>query len=154
MQTCTKCNKDKSPSEFYTRKDRPSNRKVCRQCHGKATKKYKSENAEKCSIKHKKYMKYWNANRTEAQKRKSTNSRLKNQYGISLNDYEDMKNRQHDKCAICGNIPKETLQVDHCHKTGLVRGLLCRGCNSGIGGLRDNVDILKSAIEYLEQNKR
>jgi len=151
MQTCNKCGESKNQSEFYPRTDRPSSRKVCKECYRKASKKYKLANAEECSRKHKEYMKHWNANRTESQRNKMADNRLKKQYGISLNEYNLMKSAQGNKCAICGNIPKETLQVDHCHKTGFVRGLLCRGCNSGIGGLRDDIKILRSAIKYLEK---
>ncbi len=44
------------------------------------------------------------------------------------------------------------LSVDHCHKTNVVRGLLCNECNSGLGKFKDNIDVMASAISYLQQN--
>jgi len=71
-------------------------------------------------------------NRTiESQKR-----RLRNTYGISLGDYNELFSQQGGKCAICRKHQSEfsyPLYVDHDHKTGKVRGLLCCGCNTGLG---------------------
>ena len=62
-----------------------------------------------------------------------------------------MKIIQNNKCAICGNIfsDRRHTQIDHCHKTKKIRGLLCIQCNSGIGMLKEDVDILKKAIDYI-----
>lgn len=79
------------------------------------------------------------------------NSYLKRKFGISLSEYEDMLVKQSGVCAICGK-PEQTdrsLAVDHCHETGFVRGLLCVKCNTGMGNLGDNVEILQKAIDYL-----
>ena len=78
---------------------------------------------------------------------------LKKTYGISQKDYEEMEWRQERCCAICGALKeKNALVVDHDHKTGKVRGLLCYACNSGIGTLQDSPDTLRKAIEYLERH--
>lgn len=81
---------------------------------------------------------------------------LKNNYGIEAKDYERMLEEQDHKCKICkgtGFKMKEEhtllLMVDHCHTTGRVRGLLCHNCNRALGLLKDNVEALKNAIEYL-----
>lgn len=78
---------------------------------------------------------------------------IKHTYGISIDDYNKMFINQEGRCAICkthqSELPKG-LHIDHCHKTNKVRGLLCFKCNSGIGKLNDDVEILKSAIQYLE----
>jgi hypothetical protein len=58
---------------------------------------------------------------------------------------------QGGRCAICGETP-ERLVVDHCHASGMVRGLLCQSCNFGIGHLRDSVERLQSAIQYLKRD--
>ena len=75
-------------------------------------------------------------------------------YGISLEDYNMFLEKQGGKCAICGTEIGDSngnrLYVDHNHKTGKVRGLLCANCNFGIGSLKDDVEILKKAILYLE----
>lgn len=73
-------------------------------------------------------------------------------YGVTPEWYESKLLEQHGRCAICGtckNGSKKHLDVDHCHKTGKVRGLLCNRCNTGIGQLKDNEQILLSAISYL-----
>ena len=81
---------------------------------------------------------------------------LLSRHGISLKTREKMLKAQNYKCAICktdtpyGN--KGVFCVDHCHKTGKIRGLLCDECNIGLGKFRDNIDYLNSAINYLKAN--
>jgi hypothetical protein len=80
-------------------------------------------------------------------------SHLKIAYGITLEDYNRMFNKQGGCCAICGKHQSELrkkLHVDHNHKTGKVRGLLCQNCNSVIGQSYENREILNNAILYLE----
>jgi hypothetical protein len=81
---------------------------------------------------------------------------LKSEYGITLDDYFQMMDEQDGKCAICeiafDQLPPKHTHVDHCHDTGVVRGLLCHHCNTGLGNLRDSVDILAKAIQYLNKN--
>lgn len=78
-------------------------------------------------------------------------------YGITIQVYNAILHSQNGCCAICGTtrcLSGNNLCVDHCHKTGRVRGLLCRKCNSGIGQLEDSTALLKKAIEYIESAKR
>ena len=77
---------------------------------------------------------------------------IKRNYGIDLNDYKQMLNNQNGKCQICNNHMYKP-NIDHCHKTGKVRGLLCNKCNCSIGLLQDSVSILKQAIKYLTKYK-
>lgn len=72
-------------------------------------------------------------------------------YGINLNEYGEMYSSQEGKCAIC-NDSFESLVVDHCHKSGKVRGLLCLACNTALGFFRDKIASLESAILYLERS--
>jgi len=74
---------------------------------------------------------------------------------ISDDDYSHLLNLQGGGCAICGKTSNgifKRLFEDHDHSTGLIRGLLCRDCNSGLGALKDNVLLLKRAIEYLRND--
>lgn len=79
-------------------------------------------------------------------------------YGISVDKYEEMFTEQVGLCKICetegfvmdATRHKMKLVVDHCHKTGVVRGLLCHNCNRGLGLLQDSTKALQNAISYLE----
>lgn len=78
---------------------------------------------------------------------------LKNRYGITVEQYDEMYERQGGRCAICSaESPGRTFDVDHDHDTGEVRGLLCNPCNRAIGLLGHDHDLLMSAIQYLEQS--
>ena len=84
---------------------------------------------------------------------------LRADFGISLEDYTSMLEAQGNVCAICKqpethkrNGKVKYLAVDHHHGTGRVRGLLCSDCNTGIGKLKDSVNILQSAIDYLHKH--
>lgn len=80
---------------------------------------------------------------------KSNNIR---RYNLTLGQFEEMKQSQENKCAICGELEtSRELSIDHCHKTTKVRGLLCIRCNSAIGFAGDDIKILQKAIEYLER---
>lgn len=72
---------------------------------------------------------------------------------MTYDDFKQMLKKQDNKCAICGKEEtKRRMSVDHCHKTGKVRGLLCQLCNTSLGGFKDDVAILKKAIKYLSIN--
>lgn len=86
-----------------------------------------------------------------------TEAYYKRNYGITIEEYLDIAERQNYKCAICGrdNFPMKSsssglLVVDHDHNTGVVRGLLCHNCNSALGLLQDNPETLEVAIAYLK----
>lgn len=71
-------------------------------------------------------------------------------YGISVGQYDQMVNNQKGLCAICNNPEtKRKLSVDHDHKTGVIRGLLCTKCNLGLGYFKDDPTQLMKAAEYL-----
>lgn len=88
-------------------------------------------------------------------KYKNTNRswHLRSTYGISIEDYELILDIQDGVCAICLAKPGDNrLSVDHCHKTGQVRGLLCQLCNLAIGQFGDDLQKLRSACYYLEDH--
>lgn len=82
------------------------------------------------------------------------NTYLQTNYGITLEDYNFLLEKQNEKCKICNNeCPTgKSLAVDHNHKTGKVRGLLCKNCNIGLGMFFDNLDFLESAVLYLKSS--
>lgn len=88
---------------------------------------------------------------------------LKRNYNLTLENYDNMLKEQNGVCAICGkketnrSNPKgkiDSLRVDHCHKTGRVRGLLCSECNFGISKFKDDIELIKKAIQYLKKHGR
>lgn len=87
------------------------------------------------------------------------NYQMNRNYGIGLDEYNTMFTKQQGKCAICSGEPpknqhKKRLNIDHCHSTGKVRGLLCDACNRAIGLLKDSEKLLNNAIKYLNANAR
>jgi hypothetical protein len=83
---------------------------------------------------------------------------LKKAYGMSEDDYNNLLEKQNGVCGICGtdkswNNKTSHFYVDHCHDTGKIRGLLCNGCNSGLGHFKDSEIALEAAIRYLEKTK-
>lgn len=81
--------------------------------------------------------------------RKRLESRLE-KYGITVEEFEGMMYRQGCVCGICRR-PMENPQVDHDHRTGFVRGILCVPCNMAIGQLGDDSDSLLRAVNYLQR---
>lgn len=139
---CRKCGKTKETTEFYPHKynkDGFFNRcKVCERDLKKGTQK---------------------------QARKSDPNRFKGydlqkSFGISFETYNKMLTEQNGVCAICkkpethvrlGKVT--TLRVDHCHKTGKNRKLLCNMCNGGLGFFQDNPELLLTAAQYLKSHE-
>lgn len=99
------------------------------------------------------YQRAWRA----ANPDKVAASKRKYNYGITQDKYEEMLSMQNSSCAICANIDPGchgVFSVDHCHTTGVVRGLLCHSCNVGLGYFRDSKASLQNAIEYLTAAER
>lgn len=96
--------------------------------------------------------------RSECTKKGYRNKYLQRHYGITLEQYNQMLVDQDYKCKICngegflmGKNHEMRLVVDHCHKHGHVRGLLCHNCNRALGLLQDSVEVSTKAVEYLKE---
>ena len=75
--------------------------------------------------------------------------------GLTIEQYDELLRLQGNGCAICHRPPfKRRLAVDHNHRTGRIRGLLCYHCNYGIGVFRDSVKKLRAAADYLEKRDK
>lgn len=77
---------------------------------------------------------------------------LKSAYNLTIEEFKLMIEKQNNKCAICCNILVK-IHVDHCHKTGKIRGLLCPSCNKGIGHFNDSYAILINAANYCKKHE-
>lgn len=83
----------------------------------------------------------------------NANYKLKKAYGVTTEQKNHLIALQNNACAICEielNNPKY-INVDHCHTTGKVRGILCHNCNFGLGQFKDNKKLLEAAIDYLNK---
>lgn len=96
-------------------------------------------------------------NQSDAAKLKRREWRLKNYYGLSLEDYDRILEQQGGVCAICKTATEsdngQPLVVDHDHQTGKIRGLLCDKCNRAIGALKDDNVVLNNALLYLNKGQ-
>lgn len=122
------------------------------------TKKWKAENKEKAYLAGKE----WRNNNKEKIKGYQRTTNLRRNFGIEVEEYEEMLKKQKGVCAICEQpetfIHKATnqiarLAVDHCHTKGHVRKLLCKACNNGLGLFRDNPELLIKAADYLKEHQ-
>ena len=113
---------------------------------------------EPCNSRGREYMRRKRAGIPQEQKSREWHSKrhyyLKYKYGITEAQYDEMLKLQNNKCAICKSSEtkdkkRHRLMVDHCHSTGIVRGLLCSSCNKGLGLFNDAPDVMQSAIKYL-----
>jgi hypothetical protein len=83
-------------------------------------------------------------------KKSQKNSAYKKKYKISLQGAIDCLKLQNNQCALCKkDLNEKTMRVDHCHKTGNFRGILCNTCNTGLGYLGDTIKSLTNAVNYL-----
>lgn len=141
VKTCPECGQEKEASCF---KFKPGGKvhKKCTDCVTKLKKKWRKPVRDTYDWTNPIFCK-----RMHDQHEKMLNSKFK----ITTSEESHMHNEQGACCAICG--VKTQLLVDHCHETGKVRGLLCRGCNGGIGFFRENPSAMRKAAEYIEYFK-
>lgn len=130
------CKRGHSMEEY--RRFHPNGDSYCSACKVQRTKKSRKEQPEK----HKHY---------------GWKSRIKGMYGITEEQYSEMFIEQEGKCGICFTsliYRDKTTHIDHNHDTGEVRGLLCHWCNTAIGLLREDTEIMKNAIEYMTKKPK
>lgn len=147
MKQCTVCKEIKPTGSFYMRsasKDGISYR--CKECDKKCTAQHQEKNPG-CGVVSKRKWRRENPEKYRAERRKSVVS----QYGLTVEEYDKLLEAQNGGCAICGGVNRrgQMLSIDHCHKTGKVRGLLCAKHNLAIAGLGDTAEGVRRAAEYL-----
>lgn len=165
MKQCSKCGETKPKSEFGKKKGSKDGLKgQCYACTALERKEYVARNPEKAAEASRKSASKWqkehrvksSANKQKYKKDhpdKTRDGYYRRTYGITLADYDQMLVDQGGVCKICGaDSPGGRgwrFQVDHCHLTGRVRGLLCYRCNTLLGNAQDSPATLARAIEYL-----
>lgn len=125
-------------------------RNRCKICYHNSCKTWRDKNRDK---KNKDHREYYHNNKEKVTKVIET-SRLKRQYGMTFEKYDEMLSAQNNVCAICGNNETENKKfaIDHDHVTNKIRGLLCHKCNRGLGSFKDDIQILQNAVNYLKEH--
>ena len=190
MKVCTICKVGKDESEFCKDNAKKDGlRTFCRKCDAQRRKEYSESHPEDQSRNIKRLEEWGKKNKdrvVEAKKKwvENNNSRinsnkrawrknnhdkeaaqqfkdgLKLKYGLSLDQHQDIVNKQGNRCAICnhemvdGRKGRYCRNTDHSHSTGKVRGILCNCCNKVIGYAYDDITVLENAIKYLNFHSR
>lgn len=140
-----------------------SKNKTCRICGNLFTSR-RAKDCNECLPKRKREATQESARKNRNKYRdKCRNKKLKDTYGITLEEYDVIHAYQRGLCAICGqpetacykyqgSVVVQRLAVDHNHETGKIRGLLCGRCNAGIGFFQDDAEKMRAACEYLNRN--
>jgi hypothetical protein len=148
-RTCKVCNEYKDISNFQ-----PQGLQ-CRSCRTAKSKAYWNNLPEDVRIARRKNgdaQRRWVENNPERSKELSRKQHLKRKFGLSVEEYAKMLASQNGVCSLCENscATGYSLAVDHDHNTGKIRGLLCKNCNTALGLLKENVETMTKAIDYIK----
>ena len=169
MKYCSGCDQTLPLGSFGIDKSRHDGRRWrCRACSSSERRRRYSEMSDEAKETKRNYLREWRAANPEREK-----ARARRQYwanrdelqakrrflrtGVTQDQYDNAFAVQGGKCAICGvrqDSLKRALAADHCHATGVFRGLLCDNCNHGLGKFKDSPDLLLRAVEYLQMDER
>jgi hypothetical protein len=163
MKTCRICGSSKELTEFHKATGmRDGYRGECKECSRairrdyylrnrkssiERVKKWRQDNPER----YRAYRRQYRELHGERKRRADRNGHLKRKYGLSIDDFEFLVHAQGGRCAICGKRDGTELHVDHDHKTGRVRGLLCGSCNRAMGLFHEDPNRFRSAELYLRR---
>jgi hypothetical protein len=145
MRDCTTCGEIKPLADFYKGTGKHGRIATCIPCSKIA--------------RHRRYREDVNGERTKSRayyaqnKDRICKQNRTRKFGLSIQEQEERLERQHNRCAICKEPFGKRWNVDHDHKTGKIRDLLCDGCNGGLGLFKDDVTNLHLAAAYLERHR-
>lgn len=126
---CGKCKEEKLISEYYKMRGeglrKSDYNSFCKYCHNRRSPK-------------------------EQVMQRNAKARIKREFGLSIEEYRQYFEDADYKCSVCDS--KHKLVLDHCHSTGIIRGVLCHNCNTALGHVKDNILILKGLINFLEKS--
>lgn len=158
MKNCSICKEVKQDDQFYPRMAR------CKTCHNTKVREWAANNPEKVKIARNKWRsdpenrkkenaasRRWNHNNMDHRKLVRRKKDI-TKYGLTYEQYLTMKEAQNDCCAICKKPSYRDLDIDHNHKTGKVRQLLCSNHNTLIGLCNESTEILEAIINYLNKH--
>ena len=144
LKICRSCQQAKPRSEFGRMSQNWDGYKhKCKACYVEYQRQWRLKNPEAARRKERE----WRQRNPQSQRPRH----LRHRYGLEVDTYQQLVVRQGGACAICGTVADDpwNMQVDHCHTTGKIRGLLCHKCNKGIGLLGDDPDRVAAALRYL-----
>jgi hypothetical protein len=133
MKHCTRCKELKPLTDFYNNKQT------------------KDKKASQCKSCFKVHEKNWQLNNPESFKASCRKRNLKKKYGLTVEQYDEMFNKQNKRCACC-NRETDKLVVDHNHTTGAIRELLCSPCNTALGLLNEDVTVMQNMSNYVRKH--
>jgi hypothetical protein len=135
-RVCRHCEKRKSMTEFNRVDHGRYRQRVCKPCVQARVRANKAAQPERTTIMRRGWA-------------------IKTRYGITMDRFYEILADQNYECRICGiRLTRATTRIDHDHKTGIVRGLLCHECNLGLGFFRDNPAALRSAAAYIDRTRQ
>lgn len=138
IKTCLKCNNARLIEEF--RPHQGKRHPWCRPCEKIYARNYYRQNSEEI--------------RSRRGPSYSPHAWRKHKYGLTPEGFTALYVSQDGRCAVCQTSKtSRELDVDHCHETGKVRGLLCGPCNRGIGQLKDDPSLVMAAAIYIAKDK-
>lgn len=143
MKRCTRCGETKPMSAFYMKHDR----------HGRLRYRYAH-----CRICHYQLTQSWRRQHPEQSRRYATDHRTAKDLGFpTVAEFRSFLATLDMRCAACGRTGRRgrgisDMQIDHDHRTGEIRGVLCGGCNVALGSVRDNPATLRALAAYLEHS--
>lgn len=153
MKKCIFCNLEKDITEFYFRKKENKYHNQCKSCIKEKNKTYSLKYKNEKSIYHKCYR---NKNKNKIRLKENRN-RLLREYNLTPEQKEQMIISQNFKCKCClkdlNSLNSSRIHIDHNHKTGKVRGILCQTCNLAFGLMKECSDNIKRLLEYSEYCK-
>ncbi len=148
LKKCSTCKLEKESTEFWKRSSSPDGLAyICKVCDSTRYMRMKKEKGPALAAKQKE----WRDNNKDRIRK----NRLQHKFKMSVEEFERLRRKQDYSCAICGEHESrgryKILNVDHDHKTGKSRGLLCSNCNRCLGLLKDSIVFLSKAIKYLKK---
>lgn len=159
LKQCSACKESKEEVEFYPKMGR------CKSCHKIKCIEWQKQHPDKVKAASIKWRSKpgsrekellasirWNQNNIERRKLTRRRKELRG-YGLTLDDYISLYNKQAGKCSICQNW-FELLHVDHNHSTNVIRELLCSNCNTALGLLKEDPNLFHSAVSYLNKHSK
>lgn len=145
---CSNCGQVKTVESFY-RKSAKTTRgwfwdSHCIECRNLYSKDYAAGNRERRNSR----LKKWRKNNPDGARQVDRSKHYRRAYGITVEEADRMKSQNDGKCYIC-NKATTRLNIDHCHKTGIVRGVLCSACNLFIARINDDPEVAQRMVDYL-----